>query len=92
MELNPKTTEIISLFNESKLMILKALYKCKEDVCGCDLVEKLKIPKNLLSYHIKTLRESGFIEEKKCGKMKNYQITKENLDKVEEILKVVELI
>lgn len=87
-----KSREILSLFNENKLLILKSIYLCNENVCGCNLVEELSIPKNLVSYHIKTLREKGYIEEVKCGKNKKYKITAKKLDKVEEILKILELI
>jgi len=72
-------------------LILKALYNCKNNVCGCDLAKKLDIPKNLVSYHIRILRELSVIEEAKCGKNKIYQIKTEFSNKIEEILKVLEL-
>jgi ArsR family transcriptional regulator len=82
------------VFDENKLLILEALYKCKQDkqLCGCDLTDKLDIPKNLLSYHIKILRENGYVEEEKCGQKKNYFLADNKLDKIETILQAVELI
>ncbi|MDD3647538.1 MAG: ArsR family transcriptional regulator [Candidatus Dojkabacteria bacterium] len=73
-------------------MILKSLYKCRDNICGCDLIEKLDIPKNLLSYHMKTLRDGGLIEEMRCGNRKNYVIRKEKVKFVRKILQVIELI
>lgn len=80
------------LFNENKLLILKSLYKCKNNVCGCDLVDTLDIPKNLLSYHMKILREKGFIIEVKCGNKKNYTINPKEEKLVKKALEIVELI
>ena len=80
------------VFNENKLLILKALYKCRENICGCDLIERLDIPKNLLSYHMKTLREGGLVEEAKCGNKKNYTVRKDKEGFVRKVLRMVELI
>jgi DNA-binding transcriptional ArsR family regulator len=80
------------VFNENKLLILQSLYNCPNTICGCDLVSKLAIPKNLLSYHIKQLTELGLIEEAKCGRKKQYKIRASASDKVYKILDVTELI
>jgi len=80
------------LFNENKLRILAALYFCQDNVCGCDLIEKLNIPKNLLSYHIKILREEKIIEEVKCGVRKNYSICRDKQQFIKHVLQTVELI
>lgn len=73
-------------------MILRNIYHCEEDVCNCDIVKDLKISKNLISYHIKTLRQKGFIEEEKCGRHTSYKIAKGEKQKVKEILQVLEMI
>lgn len=81
------------LFNNNKLRILHTLYECqKEDICGCDLIEKLDIPKNLLSYHIKMLRDNGYLEEVKCGNRKQYTINKKRKAFIKNILEIVELL
>ena len=86
------TEEIIFVFNEHKLLILKELYECKDEVCGCDLIDKIGITKDLLSYHIRSLREREYIEEVKCGQRKKYSITKTKLPLVKEILRTARLI
>ena len=82
----------MGLFNESKLLILKELFLCEEEICGCNLVAKLDLPKNLVSYHIKMLREMGIVEEQKCGKSKHYRIVRNELERIEKILKITEVI
>ncbi len=82
------------VFDENKLLILNYLWKTKnqKDVCGRDLVDLLDIPKNLLSYHIKVLRENNYIKEEKRGKRKIYTLNKRNEDKIKEVLSVVGLL
>ncbi len=82
----------LSVFNENKLLILKCLYECDDFLCGCDLVEKMDLPKNLISYHIGKLEELGYIEATRCGRNKNYQIAAKKRRKVQQILVLVELI
>ena len=88
MTLNDK----LSLFNESRILILKTLFECDDYMCGCDLVGKLDIPKNLLSYHIKELSRLGYIQEKRCGKNKRYSLTADLRPKVDQILSLLEII
>jgi ArsR family transcriptional regulator len=92
MNLTEDTKKIISLFDENKLLILKALFKCEDEPCGCDLIERLDMPKSLLSYHIKTLEVAGIIEESRCGRNKKYRIVESQKLKVKNILEIVELI
>lgn len=92
MEIKPRTKEILSILNENRLHILKLLFECNDALCGCDLAEKIEIPKNLISHHIKVLRDAGFITETRCGKNKNYLIPIEMRAKVAHILTLVEMI
>lgn len=79
------------LFDENKLKILHTLRECQmnKKICGCDLIGTIGIPKNLLSYHIKILREKDFVEEVKCGRRKEYQIKEDKLKIVDSILELV---
>lgn len=90
--LSTRAKELISIFNEHKLLILKVLFECHGNVCGCDLVGKVGITKDLLSYHIRTLREKGYIEEVKCGRNKKYQIRPNQRKLIADILNLTKLI
>lgn len=87
-----KLSKIILVFNENRIRIMLELFDCREVLCGCDLVKKIKIPKNLLSYHIGFLKESNLIEEKKCGQKKNYQLSSKGIIFVEQFKKFEDLI
>lgn len=77
------------IFNRRRLIILSALSE-RECSSGCDLRKKLKIGKNLLSYHLGILLERGFIREAKTGRQKEYRLVPERTGLVERILKIVE--
>ena len=76
------------LFDKRRLTILSAL-SAKECSSGCDLRKKLKIGKNLLSYHLKILEERGFVRETKAGRQKEYRLSPERMVFVAKILKIV---
>jgi len=82
------------LFEEKKLLILKSLYECskKNKLCGCDLVDGLSLKKNLLSYHIKVLKEKGYIQEMKAGRHCQYSLKKEKLSEIKRILSITGLV
>ncbi len=82
----------LEIFDEKRLKILHTIYTCKQILCGSDMVERLDIPKNLLSYHIKILKELEIIQEKKDGKRKFYKINPSRKDTVKKALEIVNLI
>ena len=92
MLLPEPSRSILNLLDESKLFILREIYNCADPLCGCDLVDRMDVSKNLLSYHIRLLREAGYLEETRCGRKKNYRIAPERRAKVAQILTTVELI
>ena len=92
MKLNKPTVDKLKLFNDSKILILLALYKSENVLCGSDLVELLKMPKNLLSYHMKFLVKEGYVSEKKTGKKKFYNVKSSRHDEVDAILKMVQAV
>jgi len=79
------------VFERNKLLILKSLFCCENHLCGSDFIDELDVPKNLVSYHLKTLREGGFVEEKQVGRNKNYQLTAAKTPEVMHILQAVGL-
>lgn len=80
------------VFDKSKLLILNDLYNCQDNICGCDMVKSLNIPKNLLSYHIQILRDNGLVRETKCGNRKIYKLSPDKLKDIQKILEAVHLI
>lgn len=50
--------------------------------CVCDLQPEPSIPGNLLSYHLKVLREAGLIEGSRRGRWIDYSLTPGALDRL----------
>jgi len=86
--MKPKNLEI---FSEKRLLILQALFKCNDNICGCDLVDRLKMSKNLVSHHLKKLEQLDLLERERCGKRKKIKIKKEKLGFIKKVLKLTNL-
>lgn len=54
--------------------------------CVCELQAEVPIPANLLSYHLKVLREAGLIEGTKRGRWIDYELVPDALDRLREAL------
>lgn len=78
------------IFDKRRLEILRALMKCSDTVCGCDLRGNLKMSRPLLSYHTAILLKKGMLEEKKCGRQKEYRIRPDKMALAKKILTIVE--
>jgi DNA-binding transcriptional ArsR family regulator len=79
------------VFDENKLLILKALLKSPEKLCGSDILGTLGLKKSLLSYHIRTLMDHGFVISTRCGTKKIYTIPKDKHQRVKIILQAVDI-
>jgi ArsR family transcriptional regulator, arsenate/arsenite/antimonite-responsive transcriptional repressor len=62
-----------ALSEPARLEILEML--SPEVCCNCHFQEQLDLAPNLLSYHLKVLREVGLIEGTKRGRWVDYALT-----------------
>jgi ArsR family transcriptional regulator, arsenate/arsenite/antimonite-responsive transcriptional repressor len=62
-----------ALSDPARLEILDML--SPEVCCNCHFQEQLDLAPNLLSYHLRVLREAGLIEGTKRGRWVNYALT-----------------
>ncbi len=54
--------------------------------CVCDLQPEPQIPGNLLSYHLKVLRDAGLIEGTRRGRWIDYSLTEGALERLHSAL------
>jgi DNA-binding transcriptional ArsR family regulator len=73
----------------TRLMLASALLKA-EELCVCDLSWISERPQNLVSHHLRTLRESGLVRSRRDGKMVMYTLTDEGRSLVESVLAQVD--
>lgn len=50
--------------------------------CVCNLQEHVPIPANLLSYHLKVLREAGLVTTSRRGRWIDYALAADALDRL----------
>lgn len=69
-----------ALSDETRLKIIDML-SCGE-LCACDILEGVSISQSTLSYHMKTLVESGLVNSVRDGAWMRYTLNKEKKDAV----------
>ena len=61
-----------TISDENRLKILCFLKEWEK--CVCDIVEFMQIPQNLVSHHLKKLKDAGIVTSKKEGLNVRYSI------------------
>jgi len=54
--------------------------------CVCDLQEAVEVAPNLLSYHLRVLREAGLVETSRRGRWIDYSLVPEVIDSLAQAL------
>lgn len=67
-----------AISDETRLRIIDML-SCGE-MCACDILEGLSISQSTLSYHMKTLTDSGLVNAERDGAWMRYTLNKERID------------
>lgn len=86
--LESTTVEVASGFaalaDETRLRILAVLEA--GDRCVCDLREEVDVAANLLSYHLKVLRNAGLVSAYRRGRWVDYRLEIGALDRLRSAL------
>lgn len=73
---NPAPQVIISGFHALsdpiRLRILELLRQ--QEMCVCDLCDRLEVPQSKLSFHLKTLKEAGLVHSHQDGRWIYYRL------------------
>lgn len=67
-----------ALSDSNRLEIIQMLSEGEK--CGCKLLERFEITQPTLSHHMKTLVESGLVNDRKVGKWHYYSLNTESFD------------
>ncbi len=73
MSIETRASLFAALSDPLRLRILDDLSNDK--CCVCTLQESIEIAPNLLSYHLRVLREAGLVEASRRGRWVDYSIT-----------------
>lgn len=63
------------------------LFLLKNRYCVCELTEKINLPQNLVSYHLKALKDFNLIYRFKKGRKNFYLVNKKELNKYLKLIK-----
>ena len=69
---------------ENRLKILCIL--CKQEMCVCEIWQYLDLPQNLVSHHLRVLKNSKLVESRKKGTKVIYSINQKNINKYSSLL------
>ncbi|MFN2382544.1 MAG: ArsR/SmtB family transcription factor [Guyparkeria sp.] len=58
------------------------------ELCVCDLQERIPVASNLLSYHLKVLREAGLVTTRRRGRWVDYSLAESAADRLLEALPI----
>lgn len=78
MSLEATAAGFAALSDPHRLRILGEL--AAEEHCVCEVQESLGLAPNLLSYHLRVLREAGLISASKRGRWVDYRLVPEALE------------
>lgn len=78
---------IKSMSDETRLKIIDML-SCGE-MCACDILEEFSISQSTLSYHMKSLTESGLVNAERDGAWMRYTLNKDKTDAVIDFFKEI---
>lgn len=84
MSLETRLKNIHALLEPNRIHILELLLR--NDSCVCEMVKELSIKHSLLSHHLQTLAESGFITNKRNGRHNVYRINEDKVFCVKTVL------
>lgn len=77
MNLKTRVNTLKTILDPNRIIIL--MFMQKSESCVCEMVRELGIKHSLLSHHLSTLVDIGFLENKKNGRHSVYRIKDEKL-------------
>jgi ArsR family transcriptional regulator len=76
-----------ALSDETRLQLLDLLAEGEQ--CVCDLTDALKSSQSRLSFHLKTLKEAGLLQDRREGRWVYYSLEPAALDELKECLQSI---
>ena len=64
-----------ALGEENRIEIIRML--CEEEMCVCELIEKLHLSQSAVSHHVKILKQAGLINDRRRGQWIFYSLDRD---------------
>jgi len=75
--------------DETRLQIVELLVEGEQ--CVCDLTDALQCAQSRLSFHLKTLKDAGLVEDRRDGRWIYYSLNPERVEEMKEFLRSCEV-
>lgn len=79
--------DLQKLLEPNRIAILMQLFK--QETCVCEMVKIINIKHNLLSHHLKTLIDMGYIESTRHGHHIIYNLTESKRDIISNLFEII---
>ena len=73
-----------ALADETRLQIIELLVEGEQ--CVCDLTDMLGCAQSRLSFHLKTLKDAGLVEDRREGRWIYYSLNSERVEEMQEFI------
>ncbi len=73
-----------ALADPIRLKIVEFL--CGGEQCVCDLTDALDTGQSRLSFHLKTLKDAGIVQDRRDGRWNYYSLREESIEEIHDIL------
>jgi ArsR family transcriptional regulator len=73
-----------ALADPTRLRILACVRAAEQ--CVCDLTDALDAGQSRLSFHLKTLKDAGILQDRRQGRWVYYSLNREAMDEVAELI------
>ena len=78
-----------ALADETRLQVIELLGEGEQ--CVCDLTELLQCAQSRLSFHLKTLKDAGLVEDRREGRWIYYSLNPERVEEMKEFFQSCEV-
>jgi ArsR family transcriptional regulator len=83
-DLSKLTRQFRALSDENRLQIIDLLRGGER--CVCELADALELGQSLLSFHLKTLKDTGLVTDRRDGRWAYYALNADAFEQLEEFV------
>lgn len=85
----PEFSNVIKTVSQEKRLEIVCMLSKVESLCVCDIMQKLAIPQNLVSHHLKVLKDIWLLETRRDAKNIYYSINAKKFNEFKDTMKYI---
>jgi len=80
-----KAVDFLKTISEENRLLILCLLR-KEEMCVCEIWQRLNLPQNLVSHHLKVLKDFGLVRSRRESTKVIYSLNQRNIKKLSSLL------